>query len=301
MKKAANPIDLIIQSTLSTDDYTQSSVFGACHWQAAGAAINYALRIIKQGEPEEGSGIDGFTRWMERVAALSAQEMADLKALGEVAEKFASLAGDVMMDSPTIESSIATRIKLFAPSMEASAKRYDDLRRAGERFTVKKAEWVAEDYKDALEQHVVLVNHADTVSGLINRALRDGTDDDQHAWEITRKERSVRPVGHEADAGEIVHHRLPEWLPERLTDKAIEKLFNRHDIVSQRATSTRLKTKVRQEAQGDLFRIDTALKALGEEPPVIIYLDEDGNPEGYARVVQQGKKLVLEESSELFA
>jgi hypothetical protein len=297
-KKTMNPIDTIINAVSATDDYTQASVFGACHWQAAGAAINYALRIISNGEPEEASGIDGFARWMERISALNAQEMADLKSLGTITDRFGALAGEVMMDAPTIESSIATRIKLFAPTMEGSEKRYTDLRRKGERFTVSKATWVADDYKKQVEQHSQLVNNADTISGLINRAMRDDHEAELSAWSNMRKTHSHRPDGSDQDM--VEYGRVPEWLFERLTEKACEKLFERYDKTSARANSTTLKSKARMDAQADLFRISTALKALGEVPPVITYVDEDGNPESFARVVQKGKRIEMEFSDTLF-
>jgi len=294
--KMKNVIDTIIKSVQNTDDWTQSSVFGTCYYQAASAAINLGLNIIETADLEEGSGIDGFARWMEKTACLQPQQLADLNALGALAEKLAVLVGGVSMSVPTLEDHVAFRIATHKPSQEVSQQKYRDLRAAGERFKISMKQWVTEHYSNNLKQHTRLIDHSDDAITLIKRALRDPMKE----WEdhmYVDGPNSKRPAEHD---DQVEYHRIPEWLFETLVDKALDKLYARRYKTESRTRAANLRQAARDAATADLFRIDAAITALGENPPATVYVDEEGNPTEYSRIVKKGKKLEIEFSDELF-
>ncbi len=293
-----NVIDTIIKATQNTDDWTQSAVYGACYYAAAANAINLALNIIETADLEEGSGIDGFARWMEKTACLQPQQLADLNALGTLAERFSTEMTAVAMSTPTLEDHVKFRLQTHKPSMETSQQDYRTRRAAGQKFVEGEdmASWVKNNYIANLKYHTRLADHSDDAITLIKRALRDPMKE----WEdhmYADGPNSERPAGTD---DQVEYGRLPPNLEEQLVDKAIDKLYTRRYKVEARTRGAYLRQSARDAAKADLFRIDEALRKLGDAPPPIVYVDEDGNPESYARVVKKGKSLEIEYSDEMF-
>lgn len=264
------PLNTILLAIDKTDDFTQSSVLGGCFYVATAAAVNAAMRIIDRAEPGEASGIDGYAQWMEGVLALKADEAANLRTLGAVAELFGTAGLDVMMEAPSVETHLAFRINRGFPKIEDSQRAYRDARTQGQRFTVSMKDWVDQHYAQQLEAHTKLVRFQDEIVRLIQRVMRD-------------------ELSPEAE--------VPEWLIEALRDKAVSKLYGRREKLVQRSFNPRHA----QAALTDMLLIDAALTKLDEHPAPITFVDEDGNPESYMKVEKKGKRLELVETKSVAA
>lgn len=297
MKKAI--YQTIIDSVLATDDFTQSAVLGACYYTAASAALNHGLRLISAADIEPASGIDGFTRWMERISALNGQEIADLKSLGMIAEKFASAASAVSMNESTLENHLAYRLTR-KPSREDSEMIYRKQRQQGAKFTVSMKQWVDDHYATACESYSRLVRHGEEAIKLVNRALREGTLEDWEQVKATGRGKGQRSAHPGEPDLSVIEGRVPEWLDEQLMDKALTKLYDRRTKVNAWAIDITKRQPKRDAAMADLAKIDAAITALGETPPAFVYVDEDGNPESYSKVVKKGRKLEIQYEDHLF-
>lgn len=303
-KLHTSPIDRILTAVDRCDDWTQSSALGSIYYATAAAAVNAAMRIVSANDVEEGSGIDGFARYMERVAVLEPQQWADLYSLASIADKVANALNKSSSNEASFETHIAFRTSdERKPTRESVEADYAQRRRSGERFKESKAEWVSNQFTSQMAAFEKLKAHAQEAVTMLNRCLRDDPTRAVEDWESqyidTPNRVHDRPEEFEMSA--VEWGRVPDYLMEHVMDKALAKLYDRREKTETFYQRPKMSDAIKNSTLGDLFNIEAALVDLGETPPPFEYLNEDGEVCEWGRLKKKGTKYAMEYSKTPFA
>lgn len=218
------------------DQYTQLAVFGSWGFTVNSACINAAMRYVPD-EPVD-NGIDTYTEYeAARRKLLQDAEISPLPGLlglqREITQHIDEANGTARGLTDTLEFLTGN-----APSKTQFEAEYENRRRLGMKPGIPLKAFVESEHKAALDRYHRLVTRGDDAVRLCET--------------FTLEETSC------SDA--------PEWLPEALEQKMIDKLHARWEKLELVRTNPRRRKADRDSAAADQMLIERVMAEYGEQP-----------------------------------
>ena len=240
-------IEKTLNEVSKLDSWDVGAILGGVNYLVRQAALNQTVRMLPE-LPEEGSGLEHFTDWEQKMRNPEIREK--VAPLLGVADRVAS----VMNEYSTMDITDCEGVLKFMldpsrmPKRETFAREYDDRKRKGMKPGMSINEFVEAEYAVALIRHN---NH------------------------VAKGEAAVKVIdGIDPSDGDV-----PEWLHEAIHAKVLQKLAQRWNRAELRRTNPRITKQDRDIAGANQALIESVILELGGEVPrdMDIVEDDDKN------------------------
>jgi len=215
------------------DSWDIQATLGAVNYLALQSAINQAVRMLP-ALPEEGSGLDDFTAWEQKMKAPEIKE-AVAPLIG-----YAEKAQDVLQEYTTTEPFDYEHVLSFMtsrpPQRATFEAEYNNRKNLGMRPDIPISKFVEMEYAAAMQRHANLVAKGESAVKLLH-----GID------------------GNDATA--------PDWFMEAVENKIMQKLEQRWERAEMRRTNPRITKDKRDLAAANQTLIVGVIEKLGGNKP----------------------------------
>lgn len=230
-------IEKLMAQVNKLDMWTQLAIFGGWQYMVNSACINTALRYVPD-EPVD-NGIEHYTQYeAARRRLIDEAETSNLPALITLQRDISNSIGELGGTARELEDTLQFRSGKV-PDKKTFEREFEERRRQGMRPNIPRQAFIKQEYEAACKAHNALVAKGEDAIRLCDTVTINGLEGN-----------------------------LPEWLPESMEQKMLEKLHDRWDKLERSRTNTRLKKKQRDEAEADQ-RMVAALLAEYDETPGI--------------------------------
>jgi hypothetical protein len=215
------------------DSWDIQAILGAVNYMALQGAINQAVRLLPP-PPEEGSGIEDFTRWEQNMLKPEIKE-----AVAPIL-KYAELSQEVLNEYTATEPFDFEHVLQFMtsrpPIRNTFQQEYNQRKQLGMRPGIPMAQFIEMEYAAALQRHAKLVATGETAIRMLS---------------------TMR--GNDSNA--------PEWFVEAVESKILQKLEQRWIKGEMRRTNPRITKDQRDLAEANQLLIVGVMLELGGKAP----------------------------------
>jgi len=215
------------------DSWDIQATLGAVNYLALQTAINQAVRMLP-APPEEGSGIEDFTAWEQKMQEPQIRE-AVLPVIG-YADKAQEILNEYTTTEPFDYDHVLTFMTSRAPQRATFEKEYNDRKRLGMRPDIPINKFVDMEYATAMQRHANLIAKGQSAVHLLSQLS-----------------------GNDATA--------PEWFIEAVEAKILQKLEQRWERAEMRRTNPRITKEQRDLAAANQLMIVSVIEKLGGNKP----------------------------------
>lgn len=218
------------------DSYSQLSVFGSWNFMINSACISNAMRYVPD-EPVD-NGIEHFTEYeAARRALMKDADNSQLPALLALQRDITGAIYEADGQGRGLDDTLEF-LTQDAPKRATFEEEYERRRRQGLRPAMPKKVFVDYEYERAVNQFNQLVSRGEHAVRLCETFTLEGMDADD----------------------------VPDWVPESMEAKLIEKLHGRWEKLEFVRSNPRRKKQIRDAAAADQMMIAKVLATFGETP-----------------------------------
>lgn len=215
------------------DSWDIQATLGAVNYLALQSAINQAVRLLP-APPEEGSGIEDFTRWEQNMQKPEIRE-AVAPILG-YAEKAQEVLNEYTTTEPFDFQHVLDFMTSRPPQRATFEAEYNQRKKLGMRPGIPISKFVEMEYAQAMQRHARLVAIGETAVHVLSQMR-----------------------GNDATA--------PDWFMEAIEAKIMQKLEQRWERAEMRRTNPRITKEQRDLAEANQALIVGVIEALGGKKP----------------------------------
>jgi hypothetical protein len=226
-------LEKALNAIVKLDAWDIQSTIGGVNYLVRQAAINQVVRLIPE-PPEEGSGLEGFTKWEQDMKNPDIKK--SVSPLVGVAERVTEVLNEYTTLPPSQYEDVLAFMLQRPPQRSTFVAEYDNRKRLGMRPSMPLNTFVDMEYATALGRHQNLVAKGEAAVQLL-----------------------------EAIEGE--DGAIPEWLQESIDNKLQQKLAQRWYRAEMRRTNPKITKNDRDIAAANQLMIEGVIEELGGSKP----------------------------------
>lgn len=235
-------IDKALNEVTKLDSWDILSILGGVNYLCKQSAITAAVRNLPD-DPPEGSGIDGFIPWEQKMKAPELKKA--VMPMLRISAAVENVLNEYTDTKPTEFEDVLRFMRERPPTRERFKADYENRKRLGMKPSIPMSQFIDMEMVTAMARFEHLRARGDTAVQLL------------HSLDLRV------PADERWDEGE----QPPEWLYEAIHDKIMAKLEDRWMRAELRRTNPRISKTDRDLAEANQKLIESVIETLGGNKP----------------------------------